>query len=104
MKVLIEIDEKTYNDVQNGKIYSSSRDVPQESVSAIKNGTPIPDNATNLEVSKALFPNTKIIKHWLGDGAIYVDMDFAEALYKAERDKDNELANPFGDHSTIFGG
>lgn len=60
MKLLIEIDEKTYNDVQNGKIYRLSRDVLQESVSAIKNGVSIPDNATNGDVIEAMFPKAEI--------------------------------------------
>ena len=46
MKLLVEIDEETYKDIKKGKVYSSFRDVPQESVLAIANGTPIPDNAT----------------------------------------------------------
>ena len=41
MKIVIEIDEETYNDIKLGKIYSSYRDVPQESVVAIANGTPL---------------------------------------------------------------
>ena len=42
MQIVIDIDEKTYNDLKKGKIYTSVRDVPQESVDAIKNGTPLP--------------------------------------------------------------
>ena len=48
MKLIIDIDEDTYKDIKKGKVYSSVRDVPQESVLAIANGTPIPDNATNI--------------------------------------------------------
>lgn len=47
MKLLVEIDEVTYKDIKKGKVYSSFRDVPQESVLAIANGIPLPDNATN---------------------------------------------------------
>ena len=42
MQIVIEIDEETYKDIKRGKIYSSYRDVPQESVVAIANGTPLP--------------------------------------------------------------
>ena len=42
MQIIIEIDEETYKDIKRGKIYSSYRDVPQESVVAIANGTPLP--------------------------------------------------------------
>ena len=42
MKLVIEIDEETYKDIKKGKVYSSIRDVPQESVLAIANGIPLP--------------------------------------------------------------
>ena len=42
MKLVVEIDEVTYKDIKKGKIYSSIRDVPLESVNAIANGTPLP--------------------------------------------------------------
>lgn len=42
MQIVIDIDPETYNDIKKGKIYSSMRDVPQESVLAIANGTPLP--------------------------------------------------------------
>lgn len=41
MKLVVEIDEVTYKDIKKGKIYSSFRDVPLESVNAIANGTPL---------------------------------------------------------------
>lgn len=43
VKLIIEIDTKTYNDIKVGKIYSSLRDVPLESTNAIKNGIPLDD-------------------------------------------------------------
>lgn len=42
MQIVINIDEDTYKDIIKGKVYSSMRDVPQESVLAIANGTPLP--------------------------------------------------------------
>lgn len=42
MQIVIDIDEETYNDIKKGKIYSSFRDVPLESVNAIANGTLLP--------------------------------------------------------------
>ncbi len=41
MQIVINIDEDTYKDIKEGKIYTSVRDVPQESVVAIANGTPL---------------------------------------------------------------
>ena len=52
MKLVVEIDKETYKDIKKGKVYSSFRDVPQESVLAIANGTPIPDNATVCDIEQ----------------------------------------------------
>ncbi len=41
VELVVRIDERTYEDIKNGKAYSSMRDVPQESVLAIANGTPL---------------------------------------------------------------
>lgn len=46
MKLVVEIDEATYKDIKKGKIYSSIRDVPLESVNAIANGAPLPNGVT----------------------------------------------------------
>lgn len=48
MQLVIEIDEDTYKDIKKGKIYTSVRDVPQESVLAIANGTPLPKGHGDL--------------------------------------------------------
>lgn len=48
MQIVIEIDEETYKDIKKGKVYSSIRDVPQESVLAIANGTPLPEGHGRL--------------------------------------------------------
>ena len=48
MKLVIEIEDKIYNDIKHGKIYSSIYDVPMESVLAIANGTPLPKGHGNL--------------------------------------------------------
>ena len=54
MQVVIDIDEDTYKDIKNGKIYTSVRDVPQESVVAIANGTPLPKEHGRLIDGDAL--------------------------------------------------
>jgi hypothetical protein len=48
MQIVIDIDENTYKDIKKGKVYSSIRDVPQESVLAIANGTPLPKGHGDL--------------------------------------------------------
>lgn len=50
MKLIIEIDEDDYEYMKNGYVPHSFN-----TFYAIKNGTPIPDNATNDDVLKALF-------------------------------------------------
>lgn len=50
VKLIIEIDEYTYKDIQSGKVYSSMRDVPQESVSAIAHGIPLDSVKAEIKV------------------------------------------------------
>ena len=53
MKLIIDIDKDDYEYMKNGYVPHSFN-----MFYAIKNGTPIPDNATNGDVIKALFkPN-----------------------------------------------
>ena len=58
MQIVIDIDESLY-DAINQDIYingmRSGKTILQKLVNAIGNGTPIPDNATNGDVIKALF-------------------------------------------------
>ena len=51
---MIKIDEDTYKDIKNGKVYSSIRDVPQESVLAIANGTVLPKGHGRLIDANAI--------------------------------------------------
>ncbi len=52
MKLIVDIDEDVYK-----KIVADKYAIYDKMFYSIKNGTPIPDNATNGEVIKALFPN-----------------------------------------------
>ena len=65
MKLIIDIDEDYYkiikHDVDNGMDYLPCV--------LIANGTPIPDNATNGDVIKAMFPNVNVYEH--NGGATY---------------------------------
>ena len=53
MKLIIDIDEWQYQEVCRNK---GSYDIAYQ----IANGTPLPENPTNGDVIKALFPNAKI--------------------------------------------
>ena len=53
MKLIIDLDEYDYSTIVNDERY-----MPLDISVAINNGTPIPDNATNGDVIKAMFkPN-----------------------------------------------
>lgn len=53
MKLIIDIPDQEYEDIQAYNINMDGVDVVCES---ILHGTPIPDNATNGDVIKAIFP------------------------------------------------
>ncbi len=53
MKLIIDIDEDYVKIINK----NGASNYPEE---VIKNGTPIPDNATNGDVIKAMFPNIQI--------------------------------------------
>ena len=81
MKVLIEIPEEEYKCMQDGIYPMNDSNIRY----AVMNGTPIPDNATNGDIIKALYPNERI-GHCedctdLGDIATFDD-DWWNALYQ----------------------
>ena len=55
MKLMIDIDEETLKEVNRCGLFLNPRD-KENLVNSIKHGTPIPDNATNGDMIKALFP------------------------------------------------
>ena len=57
MKLIIDIPDHIYEMVINTGTFGCYR---FDTRKAIKNGTPIPDNATNGDVIKAMFPNTEV--------------------------------------------
>jgi len=66
MKILIDIPEKIDEYIKDYIPIGAGDNVfcyPDEIVRMIQNGTPIPDNATNGDVIKAIFPNSDIEEH-----------------------------------------
>ena len=60
MRILIDIPEKIEEYIKDYIPIGAGDNVfcyPDEIVRMIQNGTPIPDNATNGQVIKAMFPN-----------------------------------------------
>lgn len=63
MKLIINIDKELKSAVYNCGLFLN----PTEKMSlidAIKNGTPIPDNATNGDVLKMMFPKIGVYDEW----------------------------------------
>ena len=80
MKVLIELDDDVFNDIRESGFDSARaivRNFQATITDAIRNGTPISDNATNGDMIKAIFPNAKIdINEMLGvSGIVFVDSE-----------------------------
>ena len=73
MQILIDIDKERYNEIVN-HYDTFPKQMRDYGVKAIRHGTPIPDNATNGDVIKAMFPNTEIMitdeRVFLRDGTI----------------------------------
>ena len=59
MKLIIDIDEYDYSTIVNDERY-----MPLDISVAIKNGTPIPDNATNGDVLEIIFPRIGAFDEW----------------------------------------
>ena len=55
MKLIINIPEEAYNDIQS-RDWKNGELIFSEEWKAIHDGTPIPDNATNGDVFDAIFP------------------------------------------------
>jgi hypothetical protein len=91
MQVVIDIDEDTYKDIKKGEVYSSIRDVPQESVLAIANGTPLPKGHGRLIDADRL---TKAKRMWYrlknGDVACpEIDIENAPTIIEADRSEED---------------
>ena len=63
MKLIIEIPEDRYDEIHSLKFVmyglqsEENRKLFYRLINAVQDGTPIPDNATNGDVIKAMFPN-----------------------------------------------
>lgn len=83
MQIVIDIPDLTYESIMKSKVL---KDV---GVDFIRNGKPLPNNATNGDVIKALFPNGSQVKgasiYVMNDNKsnIFYDFDWWNALYKA---------------------
>lgn len=74
MQIIIEIDDVTYRDIKRGKVYSSLRDVPQESVLAIANGIPL------LKGHGRILDENEILNTQKNDGGWYDLVDLPEYI------------------------
>ena len=60
MKLIIDISKEVYKNIQKRSAEIQAEGFSLEN--SVLNGTPIPEDATNGDVIKAMFPNAKIIK------------------------------------------
>ena len=83
MKLIIDISEEKYNTIKSDLYNTFPAEMRKWGLEAIRNGTPIPDNATNGDVIKAMFPNTSfsIFHRGLVD-QIEIDMTWWNAPYQ----------------------
>ena len=77
-EIVIKIDDKTYNDILIGRIYSSPRDVPQEAIKAIRDGKVLPKGHGRLIDADA------VLEEPIGN--TYKDIDIAETIIEADKE------------------
>jgi len=68
MRLIIDIPDTQYNNIMEVKSMSLGRipykGIIMNAIKGIQNGTPIPDNATNGDMIKAMFPNSKYTEYF----------------------------------------
>ena len=84
MKLVIEIDKVAYN-LLTGKIETANIDLYSILIQSVQNGTPLPDNATNGDMIKTIFPETKIYDdvYVMHIGIGRTDMNFSKDWWNA---------------------
>ena len=80
MKLIIDIPEKDYKEVL--KDTYSGTPFENRIFTAIANGTSIPENTTNEDVMKAIFPSMKIERHHSFARFVYGDESYIPCSYK----------------------
>lgn len=100
MQIVVNIDEYTYKDIKKGKIYSSIRDVPQESVLAIANGTPLLKGHGDLIDRKDLTPDADYEDGIFGAVSCQQIVE-AEAVIEADEEENEETETWNGFHGQI---
>ena len=88
MKLMIDISDSTYEAIM-ARDWKNAGWLFNKDLKAIHDGTPIPDNATNGDMIKALFPEAEIIINkknmisWMYKGMIKTyPLDWWNAPYK----------------------
>lgn len=86
MKLVVEIDEVTYKDIKKGKVYSSFRDVPQESVLAIANGIPLdePLDEKELKLKRWIEKDIETLNYIIESGWLISDLEKCTAIDACE--------------------
>lgn len=82
MKLIIDIPEDVYKKTVFYREFKDLNDCVT-TIKALENGTPIPDNATNGDVIKAMFPNADIEIHNI---TVYVIFDMRSNVISFDLD------------------
>lgn len=90
MQIVIDIDEDTYKDIKRGKIYTSVRDVPQEAVAAIKNGTPLPKGHGRLIDADELKKHKYHDNNRFENAVAVAQIDWADTIIEADKAESEE--------------
>ena len=83
MKLIIEIPDNTYADIQEHKRYTDFTIL--DLIKATRHGIPIPDNATNGQVIQTLFKPNRVER--TDDDVIVENYDFSKEWWNAPYQK-----------------
>ena len=82
MQIVIDIPDHLYKLLKDFPSDSNEGTIENVLMKAVENGTPIPDNASNEDVMKIIFPSMKIEKHHSFARFVYGDESYIPCSYK----------------------
>ena len=83
MQIMIEIPKDRYKEIVSG-LFDADAYFKTNLTLAFRNGTPIPDNATNGDVMKAIFKPNRITRT---DDTVHIDYDITPDWWDAPYQK-----------------
>ena len=77
MKLIIDIPEEQYNTIKSDLYNTFPAEMKIWGLGAIRNGTPIPENATNGDMQISLYPN---LKYTIQNGRVVTTIGVASSF------------------------